>query len=192
MMTHTLLWRFAVGLTVTVAVAGTLGTFPLVALLAIGACLASFGAMLGLAFKTDLPRVRHPVLGGVALALAPGSMPGLAHVIGPAAAVAWGVLLIVMSPLACGWLISIMRGRVLPSRIQQAGMAPLDDALRRQWETSRGMLDSSATLSERLLVVDLREQILEDLLDQAGGVLPDYVWAAPRGQRGLGRTGMDT
>lgn len=188
-MTHTVLWRLALGLTATLAVAGTLGTFPLVVLLGIGSCFASFGAMTGLAFKTDLPRVRHPVLGGAALALAPCSTPGLAHVL--AAAVAWSVLMIVMSPLVSRWLISILRGRVLPSQIQQAGMAPLDDALRRQWEASTRMLDNSATLSERLLVVDLRDQILEDLLDQAGGVLPDYVWAAPRGQRGLGRSGMD-
>lgn len=192
MRTHTVVWRLAVALAVILAVAGTLGALPLAALVGIGSCLALFGAMMGLAFKTDLSRVSHPVRLGAALAIAPGLMPGLVHVLGPAAAGVCGVLLIVTSPRASSWLVSLMRGRVLPSQTQQAGMAPPHDALRRQWEESTRMLDSSTTLRERLLVVNMREQILEDLLEQAGGVLPEYVWAEPRGQHGLGRSGMDT
>jgi urease accessory protein UreE len=79
-----------------------------------------------------------------------------------------------------------MRGRLLPSQEELAVMAPQQEALRLQWDESTRQLNRASTGRERVLVLSLREQILDDIARQTDGALPDYVWEStcdPGGRR---------
>jgi len=184
-------WRSAVTLTVALALLGTVRAMPLAVFAASSFALATVGAMLGLAFRPDLPGVRHPILGGALILLLPGLYPGLAELVGPAAP---GVVtvLVLTSPWLAARIVRWSRGRLLPTETQVAASAPPEEALRRQWEESTRLLELASTPRERMLAVDVRAQILDDLLRQTHGVLPGYVWASVPGPDGRGRTGRGT
>lgn len=172
---HRVVWGCAVVATVAIGLAGTLLAVPLEAVVAVGLMLVVFGALMGYAFKDELPRVRHPILIGAALFTGPGLYPGLAELLGPAA-VGLVALLAVLSPPVVSLTVRRLRGRLLPSETECAAMAPPEQALRLQWVESTRQLERAATLDEQLLVVQAREQILDDLVERSNGVLPDYVW----------------
>jgi len=107
----------------------------------------------------------------------------LSQVLGPAAV---GVVaaLVLTSPAVTSHMERRLRGRLLPTQTELAGMGAPDDALRRQWMESTHQLENASTLRERLLVVHLREQILDDLVERSGGAVPEYVWSSARGRGG--------
>jgi hypothetical protein len=143
---------------------------------------------MGLALKQDLlPGIKHPILGGAALFVAPLLYPGLSQVLGPAAIGAIAAL-VLTSPWIVSFIGSRLRGRVLPSQTEVAGMAAPDEALRLQWMESTRQLERASTPRQRLLVVHLREQILNDLVERSGGALPDFVWSSVRGHGGPDRS----
>jgi len=187
MSTQRWLWRVAVGVTGSVAVAGTVLIFSIEATFALLVATALFGAIMGLAVKGELPDDRHPILGGAAVFAAPLLYPGLSLVLGPAAI---GVVaaLVLTSPWVASGIERRLRGRVLPSQTEVAGMAPPDEALRLQWMESTRELERASTLPERLLVVHLREQILNDLVERSDGAVPEFVWSSVRGRGGPDRS----
>ncbi len=188
MRTERLLWRSAVTLTAAAALAATAATTPIQQILGVGLMLAAFGGIMGLAFRADLPPVKHPILGGAFLFIVPGLLPGLSSLVGPAGTLAVVGLLVVTSPPVASWIVGAMRGRVLPSQTEVAATAPRHEALRRQWEESTRLLDLAPTMRDRMLLVNLREQILDDVAQQADGALPDYVLAPAPGRGGRGRS----
>lgn len=190
MSAHHIIWRLAATLTAIVAVVGTLAAHPVAPSLGIGVCAAACGAAMGLACRADFPRARHLPARGAASFVAPTLLPGLASASSPGTAAVLAVLLVVTAPPVSSALVDALRGRVLPSHTHVAGMAQHADALRRQWEQSTRVLETSLTLRQRLQIVMLREQILEELLELTGGVPPEYVWTSPRGKGGRGRAGI--
>ena len=58
--------------------------------------------------------------------------------------------------------------------------------------TAVGVLELASSPRERMWAVEVRAQILDDLLRQTHGVLPDYTWASVPGPDGRGRTGRGT
>ncbi|WP_432479292.1 hypothetical protein [Nocardioides sp. GXQ0305] len=165
------------GVVVLVAVAGTLVAVPLGGAVGIGLFLGVFGGAMGLAFRSDLPRVRHPVLAGAAVCAAPALYPGLSEAVGHGAALAVVAALV----LTCPWLhrraARGLRRLVPPRSVGSGATAPPDRALRLQWDESTRQLERASTVGERLLLVRVREQILDDLVAASGGVLPGDVWA---------------
>jgi hypothetical protein len=176
---HRVIWRAAALVTVAVALLGTVLTVPLEGVIGMGIMLAIFGGSLGLTYRPDLPDVKHPVLAGAVLFMLPALYPGLAGVLGEAALVLVG-LLVLTSPWVTTRLVRWLRGRVLPTADQAAMEASPAEALRLQWEESTRQLARAASVPDQLLLVRLREQILDDVLARNGGVLPTYVWAGTR------------
>lgn len=176
---HRIIWFTAAGSTALLALAGARTWMPIGAAVAMVLMTAGFGAAMGVVFKDDLPHIAHPVLGAAVLFATPTLYPGLAESVGEVTALAGGAVLLAGAPgvvdLERRWL----RGRLLPSQAELAVMADPDDALRRQWMESTHLLQAASTRAELRLVLRLREQILDDLAQRSGGVLPDYVWAPP-------------
>jgi hypothetical protein len=176
MTSYRILWWIAACALALVGLVGTALTVPLEAALAMGLMLALFGGLMGLSFASDLPRVKHPVLAGAALFTVPGLCPGLSALLGPAGLGAL-VLLVATCPALVSFVARMLRGRVLPSETERAGMASPEDALRLQWEESTRQLERASSIEERLLVVHAREQILDDVMARSEGELPGYVWS---------------
>lgn len=179
-------WRSAVVLTVIVALVGTALETSVWVGLGIGIFLASFGAVMAVGFKADLPHLRHPVLAGVVLFTAPALYPGLARTLGPVPAVLVVGVLVVTCPAVSPRVVRRLRRHLLPSREEMAVMAPQKEALRLQWDETTHQLNRASTERERALVLSLREQILDDIARQTDGALPDYVWNSacdPGGRR---------
>jgi hypothetical protein len=179
-------WCCAVGLAAIVALVGTVLETPLGMILGIGFFLASFGALMALGFRADLPRIRYPVLLGAVLFTAPALYPGLARILGQVPAVLVVGLLAATCPAVAPRVVRRLRGRLLPSQEELAVMAPHQEALRLQWEESTRQLNRASSERERVLILSLREQILDDIARQSAGALPEYVWASacdPGGRR---------
>lgn len=168
-------WYAAATVTVGVALVGTLLTVPIASLVGLGMLLATFGGAMGLTYKPELPEIRHPVLLGAGLFTLPALYPGLTHLVG-VAALALVAVLVATSPWVWPRLVQWMRGRVLPTEDESAVLASPHDALRRQWEESTRQLARAPTVHDQLLLVMLREEILEDMISDGDGALPDYVW----------------
>jgi hypothetical protein len=172
------LWFIAVAVACLIGLGGTIVTVPLSLVLWTGVALAAFGALMALSFKEDLADVRHPLLWGAALAIAPALVPGLSRVLGDAT-LPVVVGLVVASP----WIVALAQRRLRqwlrPASIVRAGMAAPDEALRRQWEESTRQLGEAASVADRLVVVHVREQILDDVAARHGGQLPAFVWDRP-------------
>ena len=171
-----------------VAVAGALGT-PLamgkahaVSLLV---TLALFGAMMGWAFSGEFLKLRRTIPLGIAIFTAPFMMPGLVLILGPAAWALVGTLF-----LTCPYVVQPIRRlvtkRLPPVDTERAGLAPPDEALRLQWLESAKQLHSASSDKDRLLLVEVRAGILDDVADRYGAQLPDYVWAELSGNSGSG------
>lgn len=185
MRAHRIIWSAATGVTALLALAGTRAWMPIDLAVAMIVLTAGLGALVGLVFKDDLPRIGHPVRRGAVLFAAPTLYPGLAEILGEASAVVVGALLVAGSPGALNLVRRWLRGRLLPSETEQAVMAGPDEALRRQWEESTRLLHLASTPAEQLRVLRLRGQILDDVVRQSGGAVPDYVWTPPdRGEHG--------
>jgi hypothetical protein len=183
MTTYRLAWRLAAGASGLAALVGSVVAMRLEMFLAILFTMAMFGGVMGYAFKEDLPEVRHPILGGAVLFTTPTLYPGLSQPLG-AAAVGVVAALALTSPFIVAQAGNRLRPRMLPSRVVMAALAGPDEALRRQWMESTRQLDQAATIQGQLLIVQVREQILDDLTDRNGGQLPDYVWDSCDGPGG--------
>jgi hypothetical protein len=182
MTTYRLVWRCTTIATVVLAMAATVLTVPVSMFLAIAFAFAMFGALFAVAFQDDLKDVRHPVLKGALLGASPALIPGLGHVLGPSAGlVALGLAL--STPWMVAQVVRRLQTLLQPSRVVQAGMAAPDEALRRQWVESSRLLREATTPAERIIVVHVRQQILDDLAARNGGQLPGFVWdlAGPPG-----------
>jgi hypothetical protein len=185
MSSHRTLWLVAVAGTVGTAVVGSLGAMAWGSALLLGVLLAVFGGVLGLALGPELTgRVGRPVLAGAALAVATALSLGLGHLIGGLPALGVVVALGALSPFVTSRAARWLRGRALPGRTLAAASAPPGEALRLQWKESGRQLAMATTPSELLLIVRVRQQILDDLLERSGGVLPDYVWSTSPGRGG--------
>ncbi len=184
MRTYRLGWHIVNGAVCLLALVGTAFAVQPVLFLAIGATLAMFGALMAVAFKDDLVDVRHPVLTGAALASTPALLPGLAQVLG-SATMAVTAVLVVTSPWVVTWLDRRLRPWLLPARIVQAGMASPDEALRRQWAESTRQLARATSIPERMLVVQARQQILDDVAARNEDRLPPFVWSLPEARGDL-------
>ena len=186
MTTYRLVWRCVTAAVVVLAMAATVLTVPVSLFLAIAFAFAMFGALFAVAFQDDLKGVRYPVVKGALLGASPALIPGLGHVLGPSAGlVALGLAL--TTPWAVGQVVRRVQPLLGPSRVVQAGMAAPDEALRRQWVESSRQLREARTLSERMVVVRVRQQILDDLAARNGGQLPAFVWGLSGPSGGLAR-----
>lgn len=183
MSTYRVLWRVVATITVLLASVATAFTMDLGVIFAVAFALAVFGALIALTLRDDLEHVKHPVLKGAALAVVPTLVPGLSQVAGPA-----GTATAAVVALASPWVVSRVLRSVqpwlLPSRLVQAGMADEDEALRRQWAESTRQLRRAATVADRLVVVQVRQQILDDIAVRSGCPLPAFVWESAHGQTG--------
>ncbi|WP_457208285.1 hypothetical protein [Nocardioides sp. P5_C9_2] len=177
-------WHVVNGAVCLLALVGTALAVQPVLFLAIGATLAMLGALMGVAFQEELTSVRHPILTGAALATTPALLPGLATVLG-GATLGVTALLVLSSPWVVAWVDRRLRPWLLPARIVQAGMAEPDEALRRQWAESTRQLAKATSLADRLVVVQARQQILDDVAARNGGRLPPFVWTTPEAPGGL-------
>ena len=180
------LWFTATAAVCLLGLGGTVATVPPTLILWTGFALAMFGGLMAVAFKDDLAGVRHPVLWGALLAVLPTLLPGLSRVLGDATVPVLAVL-VVGSPWVVVRMERRLRPRLGPSRMFQAGMAAPDEALRRQWTESTRQLGEATSVADRLIVVHVREQILDDVASRHGGQLPAFVWDLPGTKGGLGR-----
>ncbi len=184
MSVHRVVWALAVAATTLVGALATMGSMSQERAVATTLTTSAVGATLGYALSKDLPG-RHPVLAGAALFGWPTLvMPGLVHLLGPWALAVAGVLL-VASPYVVGF---IARGlhrtarQLESSDVEWAALADEDEPLRRQWLASTALLETVTTDEDRLVVVQARSQILDDLSERWGAQLPDYVWASLHGR----------
>lgn len=184
MSTHRRLWGWGVAAATAVALLGTALGVPLASVLGLACVLAAFGASMGYLYGPELPGVRHPVLASTALFAAPALYPGLAHVVGGGGALGVVAVLVLSSPWGSARLLPHLRGRFVPTREQAALAATPEDALRWQWEESTRQLALASTVRERLLLVALRQEILDDVVARSGGLLPDYLWTGERRPEG--------
>lgn len=183
MSTYRVVWRVVATITVLLAAVATAFTMELGVIFAAAFALAVFGTLIALTLRDDLGHVRHPVPKGAALAVVPVLVPGLSHVAGPAGT-ATAVVVAAGSPWVLTRVLRRVRPWLLPSLLVQAGMADEDDALRRQWAESTRQLQRATTVAERMVVVQVREQILDDVVARSGGPLPSFVWESSRGPGG--------
>ena len=102
-------------------------------------------------------------------------MPGLVLFLGPAAWVLLGALLLA-SPYVIAIVRRLVAKRLRPTDIESVGLASPDVSRRLQWVESTRQLHSASSDEDRLLVVELRAHILDDLVDRYGAELPVYVW----------------
>jgi hypothetical protein len=175
MRTYRLVWRVIVTVVALVAVLATALTMPPGLFLAVALAMGLFGGLIAVSFQEDLADVRHPVVKGVVLAVSVTLLPGLSRLLGPAAAVA-AVTVVLAAPWVVQKVLQRLRRRSGPTRIARAGLAEPDEALRRQWVESSRQLALATTPAERMVVVRVREQILDDVAARHGGWLPPYVW----------------
>ena len=186
MTTYRLVWRCLTAAVVLLAAAATVLTVPVSMFCAIAFAFAMFGALFAVAFQDDLKDVRHPIVKGALLGASPALVPGLGHVMGPSAGLV-AVGLALTAPWVVGQVVRRVQPWLQPSRVVQAGMAAPDEALRRQWVESSRLLREATTASERMVVVRVRQQILDDLAARNGGQLPGFVWDVAGPSGGLAR-----
>lgn len=177
-------WSAATGAVCLLGLGGTALAAAPILILWTGFALAVFGGLMALTFKEELAGVRHPVLSGAVLATTPALLPGLTRVLGDATA---PVLLVLV--LTSPWVVERAERRLRPwlgpARILRAGMAAPDEALRRQWAESTRQLGEATTVGDRLIVVHVRQQILDDVAARYGDRLPAFVWDLPGAKGGL-------
>ena len=147
--------------------------------------LALFGAMMGWALSGEPPSQRRTIPLGIALFTAPFMVPGLVLFLGPAAWVLVGTLLLT-SPYVVAPIGRLVAKWLRPTDTESVGLAPPDEALRLQWVESTKQLHSASSAEVRLLLVAVREGILDDVVDRYGAQLPDYVWAELSDSNGSG------
>ena len=178
------LWFSAAGGVCLLGLGGTAVALAPSLILWTGFALAMFGGLMAVTFKDDLAGVRHPVLSGAALATVPALLPGLSRVLGDATGAVLAVLV-----LSSPWVVVRAERRLRPwlgpARIVRAGMAAPGEALRRQWAESTRQLGEATSVADRLIVVHVRQQILDDVAARHGGQLPAFVWDLPGARRGL-------
>lgn len=168
------LWFTAIGVVSVLGLVGTVVAVEPALILWTGFALAVFGALMAVAFKDDLEGVRHPAAWGAVLAMAPALLPGLSRVLGDATLFVL-VLLVVGSPWVLAWAERRLRPWLGPARLLRAGLAAPDEALRRQWTESTRQLAEATSVADRMIVVHVRQQILDDLAAEHGGQLPAFV-----------------
>lgn len=182
------LWRRVAAGTVGFGVLGAAGAMSLAEIVGVVVFLGVWGGALGYALSSELKRFRHPVPSGAGLAIGAALvLRGLAHLLGPLALAVVAALLLT-SPYVVGLVVGWLRPRISPTDVVRAGSAAPDVALERQWVMSTALLEDASTDEERLLAIQTRAEILDDLTQRGGGRLPDYVWPPPppqsRRQRG--------
>lgn len=181
MSTYRAVWRVVATITVLLAAVATAFTMDLGVVFAAVFALAVFGSLIALTMRDELAHVRYPVPKGAALAAVPALVPGLSQVAGPAGT-ATAVVVAVASPWVVTRALRRVRPWLLPSLLVQAAMADEDDALRRQWAESTRQLQRATTVGERMVVVGVRQQILDDVAARSGGPLPSFVWESSHGR----------
>ncbi len=173
---HRAIWLSTVVCVSLVGVVGTALVMPWTQAVGIAVCVGVFGTFIGFAFGEEFSSLRRTVLVCAALfGLSALVLPGLVHLCGP---VAFGVVaaLVLASPEASRPIVRLLRPHLGPPDLQRAGMADPNEALRRQWLAATAQLEEAARTSDRLLLVELRSRILDDLLERGDGRLPGYVW----------------
>lgn len=171
-----------------VAVAGAIGT-PLALgkghAVAMLVTLVLFGAMMGWAFSGEFPNLRRTIPLGIAIFTVPFMVPGLVLFLGPALWALVGALLLT-SPYVVAPIGRLVAKRLRRTDIESVGLASPDEALRLQWVESTRQLHSASSDEDRLLIIELRAHILDDLVDRYGPELPDYVWTELHDSGGSG------
>lgn len=168
-------WWTAAGLIAAAGALGTpgvMGTWPALTMLVM---MALSGAGIGWAFTAENTDVRRSTRLGMWLVTAPFLVPGLVHLLGPVAWVLVGGVLVTSPPSV--WLVRRFSSTA-PGGNRNGGATPAspDDGLRREWLESTRQLREAASDGDRLLIVEARAQILDDLSARHGGRLPRYVW----------------
>lgn len=169
-------WWTAAGLTAAAGALGTPAVMSTAAALTMLIMLALSGAGMGWAFSGEGPGIQRSILRGTGLFTAPCLVPGLIHLLGP---VAWALVatILLTSPTSVGLIRRLSARGLPPNHTDRAAPASPDAALRREWLESTRQLQRANSDSDRLLIVEVRAQILDDLVARYGGRLPRYVWA---------------
>ena len=183
MTTWRTIWWVVAGVVAGAGALGTplaIGTRQAVSLLI---ALAVVGALSGWVISGEHPSLRRPIALGIGIFAAPFIVPGLVHLLGPTAWALIGTLLLT-SPYVIRRIGRRLARHLLPSETERAGLASPEEALRRQWLESTKQLRRASSDRDRLSVVELRAQILDDLVDRHGAQFPHYVWTALRDSSG--------
>jgi hypothetical protein len=139
--------------------------------------LAVVGGAIGYIIGRELPSSRYAATSGAAIVSAPVLIDGLVELSGAAVAGCVFVLLLCTAPFLVRPALRQLRRRTAgPAPIEEAALASPDEALRLQWRSTTAQLAKARDARERLLVVQLREQILDEILERDGGRLPEFVF----------------
>ncbi|MGD9960136.1 hypothetical protein [Nocardioides sp.] len=175
------LWLCAFAVVTVVGAAATVASMSLLGTLITTLTMGVFGAALGYALGQDLPGRGLIQKGAVIFGWPVLVLPGLAPLLGPWLLAVIGGL-IVTSPDAIRAAYRVLgRRRTASSELHHAAEADTEDALRLQWAASSAQLEGARTDRDRLLVIEVRSQILDDLTERYGAHLPDYVWTSLHG-----------
>lgn len=180
MIAYRALWTAAV---VFWAVLGLIGSLTVMSpghaaafVVAVGA----LGAVSGYACARELPAVRHPVWAGALLPVAVlVLMPGVVQLLGGIGIAVIAALVVTAPPVASRIGVRLAQHRRRLDDGATAACQPpptTDDGLSRQWIESTKLLDAARSPAERLSIVEVRSQILDDLVERWQGRVPDCVW----------------
>lgn len=137
--------------------------------------LGAVGALVGYAMGRESRTGRYGALVGGSLAAAPVLVDGLVRLVGPVAAVIVAVAIVGTAPFVTAPIARALRSRARTrTDVEDAALASPDEALRRQWLASTGELARARNDRERLEVIEVRAQILNELAER--GRLPDFVF----------------
>ncbi|RYP84053.1 hypothetical protein EKO23_17405 [Nocardioides guangzhouensis] len=171
------LWWTFFGVAVAAGSVGTLASLGPAQGIATLLTLLVVGGLIGFIVGRELPSSHYAVTGGATLVAAPVLIDGVVELFGPAVAFTVLVLVVATAPFVTGPVLRLVQRRTaVPEEVEEAALASPDEALRLQWRSSSAQLAQARNARERLLVVELRAQILDELAERDGGRLPDFVF----------------
>jgi len=96
-------------------------------------------------------------------------------------AVVWCAILVVSvlgltSQYVFPWIVCVLSRR--PGSSHGAGFFLIPDELERAWLASTDELARAGSASFRLQVIEVRAQVLDEIIERTGGTVPGYVWDA--------------
>lgn len=171
------LWWSCFGVAVAAGSVGTIASLGPAQGMATLLTLVVVGGLIGFIVGRELPESRYAATAGAAVVAAPVLIDGLVELFGPAVAVTVFVLVVATAPFVTGPVVRLVQRRTaMPDPVEEAGLASPDEALRLQWRSSSAQLARARDARERMLVVELRAQILDEIAERDGGRLPDFVF----------------